>query len=518
MRGATIKPQVPASFFPLPKAAEPEIQQQPNTSRRRTETTHPAPKPSTTSDDFGDDGIDDEALVTASFSDLDFDHIDKYRDPAAVITRKNTVKNKSAGKPANSVTKSANSANYDQEPVQLLNGKWACSHKCKDKTACKHLCCKEGMDKPSRKTVDTKGKSKDIDQPQGSQSPASTQPRKEVQTKLQVTSSKRKTSANIEELDLTQQEKKSKPAPVSQRPKEYRELQQLHRSTQGQKDLPRKIHTVMSTKPAYCYSQGGEHNLSFMIQGNQDIQAASSDYGDVQFDEASSHVNHLMASCEERLPESVTQYFEDEVDDVDPVQPANHGSETFGDDDSVLGAAMVGIADSQWLIKDELCGEGKSARVLEDFELDFDANDAIGDYSEDINQSFPALQREATGRHENGDKDMTQTPRHAQKQKKPGPFVLNTSSLGTQGYDSTLVSHAGNTVTDDQLKRPHIKVGLLAESVDEFDPEDEENMQQVLDMLDVEPAVPERAMPDAFKDLDPWVFQEYGDVVELLDD
>lgn len=34
-----------------------------------------------------------------------------------------------------------------QEPKQLENGKWACNHNCKDKTACKHLCCREGLDK-----------------------------------------------------------------------------------------------------------------------------------------------------------------------------------------------------------------------------------------------------------------------------------------------------------------------------------------------------------------------------------
>ncbi|CAG7922892.1 unnamed protein product [Penicillium olsonii] len=34
------------------------------------------------------------------------------------------------------------------EPIRLANGKWACNHKCKDKTSCKHFCCREGLDKP----------------------------------------------------------------------------------------------------------------------------------------------------------------------------------------------------------------------------------------------------------------------------------------------------------------------------------------------------------------------------------
>ncbi|GES61110.1 P-loop containing nucleoside triphosphate hydrolase protein [Aspergillus terreus] len=36
------------------------------------------------------------------------------------------------------------------EATRLENGKWACNHKCKDKTTCKHLCCREGLDKPPK--------------------------------------------------------------------------------------------------------------------------------------------------------------------------------------------------------------------------------------------------------------------------------------------------------------------------------------------------------------------------------
>ncbi|OKP11203.1 ATP-dependent DNA helicase MER3 [Penicillium subrubescens] len=36
------------------------------------------------------------------------------------------------------------------EPIRLPNGNWACSHKCKDKTSCKHLCCREGLEKPPK--------------------------------------------------------------------------------------------------------------------------------------------------------------------------------------------------------------------------------------------------------------------------------------------------------------------------------------------------------------------------------
>ncbi|KAK1147586.1 ATP-dependent DNA helicase MER3 [Aspergillus melleus] len=40
--------------------------------------------------------------------------------------------------------------NEANEPVRLENGKWACNHKCRDKTACKHFCCRDGLDKPPK--------------------------------------------------------------------------------------------------------------------------------------------------------------------------------------------------------------------------------------------------------------------------------------------------------------------------------------------------------------------------------
>ncbi|PWY64887.1 DEAD/DEAH box DNA helicase [Aspergillus eucalypticola CBS 122712] len=53
------------------------------------------------------------------------------------------------------------------EAVRLENGRWACNHRCKDKTTCKHLCCREGLEKPpkankKRSGDDDKNKGKKI--------------------------------------------------------------------------------------------------------------------------------------------------------------------------------------------------------------------------------------------------------------------------------------------------------------------------------------------------------------------
>jgi hypothetical protein len=91
-----VKPKIAPSMFPAPKSPEPDTPQQPNTSKRRAEPANPVRKRSTNSEDFGDDGIDDDELMKVSVGDLEFEHIDNFANPMDAITRKNTAKNKTA--------------------------------------------------------------------------------------------------------------------------------------------------------------------------------------------------------------------------------------------------------------------------------------------------------------------------------------------------------------------------------------------------------------------------------------
>ncbi|KAL2809895.1 Sec63 Brl domain-containing protein [Aspergillus granulosus] len=64
-------------------------------------------------------------------------------DPKRIAVRTSSSGNEHA-KPS-VMTKSNPVTNY--EPSKLENGRWACNHKCKDKSACKHFCCREGLDR-----------------------------------------------------------------------------------------------------------------------------------------------------------------------------------------------------------------------------------------------------------------------------------------------------------------------------------------------------------------------------------
>jgi len=116
-----------------------------NTSKRRSDSSRlSAGGQHETSDEFGDVDLDDADLLQAAsaMSDLDFAHIDNYGTDAAAQTKKNTSKN--------ARQKQSSAVASDWQPRQLDNGKWACNHACKDKNSCKHMCCREGVDKPPK--------------------------------------------------------------------------------------------------------------------------------------------------------------------------------------------------------------------------------------------------------------------------------------------------------------------------------------------------------------------------------
>lgn len=56
----------------------------------------------------------------------------------------------SASKAGPSTSTTTPSSIVPDEPVKLANGNYRCNHACKDKMACRHLCCREGMPKPPK--------------------------------------------------------------------------------------------------------------------------------------------------------------------------------------------------------------------------------------------------------------------------------------------------------------------------------------------------------------------------------
>ncbi|KAF1911341.1 nucleotide-sugar transporter-domain-containing protein [Ampelomyces quisqualis] len=498
-RSATVKPQIAASMFPAIITPEPETVQRSNTSKRRADPAKPMRKRSNTSEDFGDGDIDDDELVKVTCGDLDFEHIDNFANPIDSITRKNTATNKPAAK-SKGLNMSINTDYGDdqREPEQLSNGKWACKHACKDKNMCKHLCCKEGMDKPPKKHTATKRAGVHDSQVRAERD-LSTPEAKVTQSKLQLTAPKRKISHSIEELDLTQDEKKSKADYFSNRPSDYRGLHQLHKTVQKQ-DPPASLHSVMHTKPACCYSQGGQHNLSFLQDKAADQHDNFSDYGDLAFDEISSHFNVTppMRAQQESgglhavMPEQNLACYPASA----PVD--SHGSEVFDDQDSLFSDVMRHTS------ADNATMDLSGLDHLSDMDIEADLQD----------DDFLLTAERATV-HDNeqrtGQDQITGSPISPRESR--APFDDSTSSSSGRPNDFRPAKHLLKRWELEELKQPTANYPTLRHEPIQTTANNGAKVPDLLDSCDGPPTV-----PDSYKGLQPWLFEEFGDIVELVDE
>ena len=142
-RHAELKPDLPTFLFP----PQPQLALQQRSSNVQLSGKHSVNQGGDTrkvttqtssvtveGDEYGDDNLDDQDLVNAA-EEADFTRIDDFDQE--LPPRKKTLKDYMRP----DIEQTA------WNPEKLDNGKWACNHKCKDKTACKHMCCREGIDK-----------------------------------------------------------------------------------------------------------------------------------------------------------------------------------------------------------------------------------------------------------------------------------------------------------------------------------------------------------------------------------
>ncbi|KAF2261988.1 P-loop containing nucleoside triphosphate hydrolase protein [Lojkania enalia] len=529
MRIATMKPKIMPSMFPIPEPSSDVVHsggsQRPksNMSRRRVEDTSKSRRASSTSDEFGDDGIDDDDLVKASVGDLDFDHIENYSNPTDQITRKNTAKNafsKAKARPSTTQDDDDDDDDDDDESRQLENGKWACNHKCKDKNACRHMCCRDGLDKPPKKPVkkvcraDGETLSQTGSKKQGAE--------KKSQTKLQLMASKRKSSAPVEVLDLTQQEKKQKTDYAMRRPRDSQNLSQLHKSIQ-KKDPPTSISSIMHKKPAYCYAEGGGHTLSFLDNGpvSKPKKAESSEYNDFQIDELSSHFGHPENNCPRSDESSILDNgnLSGWPDTAGKDSPRSRRSDLY-DNDSVLEDAMVGLVDSQNLKGWSRDEDAEDLRAL-GRPLMGDCDDELQDKDWDINAEFMAFDKNLSALREMESSSSVQVPKIAHDKGRSLFFNDMESPQPTQsGFKSAKSVLKGKEIgylREGDSKQPQRHSASIrgSKAMERDENVRGESMETLVREIN---ECGEEVVPEAFKGLEPWLLREFGDIVELVEE
>ncbi|KAK4545902.1 hypothetical protein LTR36_002466 [Oleoguttula mirabilis] len=254
-RHAMLKPAIPAFAFPPPKTAEQMNQQRiahaPNTSKRRASGGGTFGDAGSGSDEFGGAELDDAdfALVEAG----GFVNIDDLDDAGSATAGKSKSKKQKT-------SHAAVQAAEDWEPRQLANGKWACNHPCKDKTGCKHLCCREGLDKKPKPPKAREGKKQE------------TEPKSDPkQTQLSMSLAKKPAVAAATESSV---EKAVQPRKVNES-RQIRDLDRLHNSV---KTHTPKVPTI--GKGSSVYSKDASSRLSFLgATRSVEDQEGSDDYG-----------------------------------------------------------------------------------------------------------------------------------------------------------------------------------------------------------------------------------------------
>jgi ATP-dependent DNA helicase HFM1/MER3 len=482
-------------------------------SKRRSESVTEARNPTFRGDEFDDDGLDDDDLVRATFfGDLDFDQIENYVDPVDVFASKNAAKTTTKKLPAKKIPLKTSPEEQYREPKQLGNGKWACNHKCKDKTTCKHLCCKDGVDKQTRKSAKAVPVKETALPSRWNMHP---QKEKKRQSTLQLSTSKRKSLDGVEVLDLTQQDKKRKLDFTQNRPQEYRDLHQLHTKVQ-KKNPPTSITTVMHKKPDHRYSAGGEHLLSFLDNGGVQEQhrTATNDYSDIGSDMVSLNFEDLDGLKDHREQSGGKGVRDQEDRNGGPTNNifSDRRSDTFGDEDSLFSEAIVGLADSHDLQAESNKCDGDPSAFEDSF------NDNHGDvFGDELSfDHLPATSKSSA---------IIQPPKASPKptSKFPKPQIA-TCDLDFSDAHGPPTDYDGLTRPQSILQRPalqepkHSKGDLRrSESgLKKLPANNEEKENSDKGMLEEPKSVEETVLPDAYKDLEPWLFAEFGDIVELV--
>ncbi len=501
-----------------------------NTSRRRIEeNTSVQRKKSVASDEFGDAEIDDDALVEATRGDHDFEHIDNFAD-SVHVKHDAAIESQSFQRKvrtSDDVTSTDTTGVF--APVQLPSGRWSCNHRCKDKGACKHYCCKHGMDRPPKKVVPKIVLSSKRQEQLPSGHFILDDDRS--QTSFKIEPLKRKKPVVIEEIDLTQREKKQKKDYSIDGPYDYRELHGLHNRVQ-KKRVPSSLHSVMHTRPLYQYGEDGEHQLSFLDHAIAARQDTLSKYGVSEQKEL--EVEASLAQDQQHHAGTSSSHFHSVK------SPAvSGGSDAFDDDDSIFREAIVGLTDSEDLQRAVLQSHPESSDKK---------RAAVGLFEERPDLKFPATPDFAAVE-DSSSSPAKRTPAspgyqsyQVRQQNLQGPFLEMSSSPEKSTHFASVVPELqckqSLKISDSDAEAQPLALSTRADS-DEGDVysnlldlldlplpanEDDAGAEQAPVALDNQSESSKQEIQEpkqvlsSFRDLEPWLFQKFGDIVDLVDE
>ena len=341
LQNATYTPKIPASMFPLPKnepentRKEADIQQTErpilNMPRRKSEQ-----QKQECGEEFDDNDIDwDMVNTTDKRDDPEFTHIDDVLD-----TDENTPAQHQDTENTRSLTNNNNSLNQSpdqQQTGRLKNGRWPCRHPCKDKMKCRHLCCKDGCEKPPPMPKGTKGVNTARSEPivmDGVTKSAKVQSKLVLPVARREKDTKSSIPLEIIELDMTEG-----PQPRRASNNSNAVTGQLLSETRHSIPTRYSKRATIVERPSYSYNSGVTTRPSFLkpkISPNR-----------VRIEELEQDVDEIECFTSEQDHETEDRDISLCVDG-DAICDAGHVAETMcSEDDPELDAAMIEMIDFQ---------------------------------------------------------------------------------------------------------------------------------------------------------------------------
>jgi hypothetical protein len=308
MQEAVLRPDIPASAFQSIKDVTVDVSkakqgaQAPSVVKKNSKESQ-----SIDADEWGDGGLNDDDFISAEPREDEFTDVDALDQPIVNLPK--------AGQ---STTKTGIASTVDTPTEKRLeNGNLACNHRCKDRSACKHSCCKAGVEKRAKPRPK---KSKDSEpSATESKSKASSTSFTKVQSKLELPIRGKAVGWSVEHLDLSQ----TAHAPKGRGPIAATKLTSLHNSTTKSSRIP----TI----------------------GTASVTPLSSTIGKPSRPKFMQSLNPLRSIEEEIYDETPPMTSMLEVYDDDNDKILSDEEEYLDKDEDMLDAALVGLEDSQSL-------------------------------------------------------------------------------------------------------------------------------------------------------------------------
>ena len=309
MQEAVLKPDIPVSAFQSINDMTIDAGRDKLTARSTSAVKNSwiEPPKNADADVWDDGGLNDDDFLGAEPKEDDFVDVDALEQP--------TVGRSKAGQSKKvSIADTVETAGERR----LENGNYACHHRCKDKNACKHQCCKEGLEK---KPKPRPKKTKDSEPPSASKITTSSALSTKTQSKLELPIRRKAASGPVEHLDLSQAAK-----PLKDRlPMAATRLASLHESTTKSSRIPTvRTASVTPVSPAVV----DNFSRPRFKQSLEPLRSIEED----MFDDATPSARTMLETWSHDNDEMLS----DDGDYLDP-------------DEDMLDAALVGLEDSQSL-------------------------------------------------------------------------------------------------------------------------------------------------------------------------